>query len=305
MADSTAGMVSMASGVTELPATFWGTRAHAIALLASLALLLFAFGPALADLMNTWSIRDEYSHGYLMPFVAAWVIWEHRARWRSLRPHSSLWGVILLVPCLAAVLVGEMRVLMWLPPFAFVGALMAVLVAFYGLPSLRLALPPLIVLGLMCPLPGRVQDAITVPLQNVAAVLATGMLDVSGIPAALEGNLIRLPGIDHLWVAEACSGIRSLISLFSLSILYCLFWNRGWGMKLAVVAAAAPISVLVNGLRIWLTGFISVKVSPAAAQGFFHDFEGILLFAVAGLLLVAWVLTLGLVFPAQREESHA
>lgn len=289
----------------QSPRQFWGSRGNALSLLGSFALLLVAFGPALGDLVDTWSFRDEYSHGFLMPLVAAWVIWEQRERWRTLRPRASILGVLVLVPCLASLLVSEMKVLIWLAPFAFVGSLLAIVLAHYGWASLRAALPPSIVLLLMCPLPGRVQDEITVPLKHVAAVLATGLLDLSGIPAALDGNLIRLPGIDHLWVAEACSGIRSFISLTSIAILFCLFWNRGWPLKLAVLLAAAPIAILVNGLRIWLTGYLSVKVSPEAAQGFFHDFEGLLLFAVAGILLVGWVLALNFLFPLRTAEARA
>jgi len=156
---------------------------------------------------------------------------------------------------------------------------------------------------LMCPLPGRVERALTLPLKQYAAALATGLLDIVGVEATLDGNMIHLAGIDSLWVADACSGIRSLISLMSIAILACLYWRRGIVTKLALLAACVPISVFVNGLRIWLTGVLSVKVGPEAAQGFFHFFEGFVLFGLAALLLAAWAGFLVLV--GGRREAKA
>jgi exosortase len=128
------------------------------------------------------------------------------------------------------------------------------------------------------------------------------MLDLTGIQATLEGNIIHLPGIDRLWVADACSGIRSLISLGSLAILAILVWQRHWSLRLAVLVASVPIAVFVNGLRIWLTGLLSVQYGPEAAQGFFHFFEGFVLFAVAALLLLGWAALLAWIFPARRAS---
>ncbi len=267
-------------------------------------LLLAAFFPTLVEMAREWIVRPEASHGLLMPPVAAWLIYERRHELALLRRRDSagasvtqLLAALAIVPAMAVLLLGEMKLSWYLKPYALVAALVAAYAGLYGWRALRPLLPAIVALLLMCPLPGRVERDLTLPLKNTSAILATGMLDLSGLPTTLEGNLIHLPGIESLWIADACSGIRSLISLVSVAILACLVWRRSWLLKALAVASCVPIAVFVNASRIWLTGFLSVRVSPAAAQGFFHLFEGFLLFAVAALLLWGWTLFLGLFFP--------
>ncbi|MGQ0613234.1 MAG: exosortase C-terminal domain/associated protein EpsI [Planctomycetaceae bacterium] len=275
-------------------------------------LLVAAFLPTMVELFREWIDRPEASHGLLMPPVAAWLIYERRHQFARLRRGDSaaasaaqLLAALAIIPAMAILLLGEMKLSWYLKPYALVAALVAAFAGLYGWRALRPALPAVVALLLMCPLPGRVERDLTVPLKNLSAILATGMLDLSGFQTTLEGNLIHLPGIESLWIADACSGIRSLISLVSVAILACLVWRRSWLLKLLAVLSCAPIAVFVNASRIWLTGFLSVRVSPAAAQGFFHVFEGFLLFAVAALLLWGWTLFLGLFFPAGPAAEAA
>lgn len=271
---------------------FWGDRAHRVTLAVSLGLWLAAFAPTLVFLVHVWLEQPDYSHGLLMPPIAAWLAWQKREEFARLAPRASLLGALLLVPFLLLLVVGELDFLVSLRPYALVGSLAALSWAFYGTKVFKPLFPILVVLLLMCPLPGPIERGLTYPLKSTAAVFATGMLDLTGIRATLDGSVIHLPGIDELWVADACSGIRSLISLASLAILACLFWKVHWALRLAVVLASAPIAILVNGLRIWLTGWLSVHVSPATAQGFFHMFEGFVMFGVAGLLLWGFAMAL-------------
>lgn len=282
------------------PSNALGDRTHRILLAVTGGLVVAAFAPTAVELVREWILRPEYSHGFLMPLVAAWVLWERRKELAALTPAPSLWGALLLVPSLAALLLGELKLFWFLKPYALVATLGSLVWAYYGWRGFRACLPALVVLLLMCPLPGRVQRDLTLPLKRTAALFATGLLDLSGIHATLEGNLIHLPGIDTLWVADACSGIRSLISLFSLAVLACMFWKRSWVLRVLVVLASVPIAVLVNGGRIWLTGWISVRWGPEAAQGFFHFFEGMVLFLVGGLLLIGWAALLGWVVPRRN-----
>lgn len=263
----------------------------------AVALVFAAFAPALVRMGRTWWFDPEYSHGLLMPFVAAWLLWDRREGARALRGGTSLLALPLLVVCLAAGITAELDFLISLAPYAFVGALGAVVLAFYGWRGLAWSFPVLVVLLLGCPLPGPVLERLTLPLKTVASQLAVGLLNVTGIQTFLDGNVITLPGTESLLVADACSGIRSLISLVSLAVLACLVWKRHWVVKLLVVAAAVPIAIVVNGLRIWLTGYLTVRVSPEAAAGAFHLLEGFVLFAVAGLLLWGFTALVGLVLP--------
>ena len=265
--------------------------------------LLFAaaFGPTIVDLVHSWWTRPNYSHGFLMPPVAAWILWERRDQLRRLKPAYSMLGLLLLLPCLAALMMGEMRLFAWIRAFALVAGLGALVWTLYGWKGFKAVFPALLVLGLMCPLPGRIENAVTVPLKNTAALFATGLLDLTGFQASLDGNMINLEGVDTLWIADACSGIRSLISLLSLAIMVSVVWRRHWLLKVVIVLSSIPIAVFVNGLRIWLTGYLAEKVGHEAASGFFHFFEGVALFAAAAALLGAWAWLLTRVFPKRGE----
>jgi exosortase len=272
-----------------------------VLLLVLAALFLAAFGPTIAELVTYWWTHPEYSHGFLLPPIAAWMLWARRTQVRRLDPEPSLLGALLLLPCVGLLTLGEMKLSWFLKPYALVASLGLLAWAWRGRRTLAAVALPLIVLFLACPLPGRVQNALTVPLKNTAALLATGLLDLGGYDVSLDGNVIRMPGIRDLWVADACSGVRSLLSLLTLAILACMFWRRSLALRVIVVASAVPIAVLVNGLRIWLTGLLAVHVGPDAAESFFHFFEGIALFGIAGLLLWAWAWLLSLVF--QRRPA--
>ena len=266
-------------------------------------LVLVAFGPTFVETVREWIDRPEYSHGFLMVPIALWMVKERWAELSAIPRRPSIWGLVGAVFCLGFLLLGEMKLSWFLKPYAFVGLLASLTLAFGGWRLLAAAAPIAIPLFLACPLPGRVERWLTLPLKNTAAVLATGLLDVTGIEATLEGSTIHLPGADALWVAYACSGIRSLISLLSIAVLACILWKRSIGVKLLVLASCVPIAVLVNSLRIWLTGVLSLYVGPEAAQGFFHFFEGFALFGVAAAILWAWALLLSAVLPG--GGSHA
>ena len=280
------------------------TRDRAGAVLLAI-LLLAAFLPTLAELGQEWVSVPEYGHGLLMPLVAVWMIWSRRRDLKALRRGADnrwlpLLGALALVPLTGALLLGEMNLSWFLKPLAFVGALTACIALLYSWRGLRALAAPLLVLLLMCPVPWRLVIDVTLPLKRHASVLATGLMEVSGLEAGLQGNLIHVPGITSLWIADQCSGVRSLLSLMSIAIVGCLFWRRHWGVKLAVILSCIPITVLVNALRIWLTAMLAVHVSPDTAQGFFHFGEGFLLFLAAAAILWAWARVLGAALPGGR-----
>jgi|GEM_PF-555070 len=297
---------------TATPRLFFPTRRDGLVALLLGGLLLVAFGPTLVEMGRVWLERSEYGHGLLMPPVAAWMIWERRHKLAALRARPGLresWFALLaafaLLPLCALLVLGEMKFSWFLKPFAFVGALAACIGVRYGWQGLRALLTPLIVLLLMCPLPYRVMMWATIPLKRYATVLATGLMDLSGLNVGLHGNMINVPGIDSLWIADACSGLRSSVSLVSIAIIACLFWRRHWSIKLVVVASCVPIAIVVNSLRIWLTAMLSVHVSPEAAQGFFHEFEGFVLFGFAAVCAFGWAWLLHLILPRRASVPAA
>jgi exosortase D (VPLPA-CTERM-specific) len=289
---------------------FGSLRQRAAAALLAM-LLLVAFFPTLLEMGREWFKHPEYGHGVLMPPVALWMVWERRRRLAALRrtgrgsPWVEIVAAMALVPLGLALLLGEMRLSWFLKPFAFVAAIAACIAILYSWQGLKALAAPLFVLCLMCPIPWRVLVWITLPLKRHATVLATGLADLSGLQASLDGNLIHVPGIASLQVVDQCSGVRSLLSLVSIALLGCLFWRRHALLKAVLVLSCAPIAVAVNALRIWLTAFLAVHVSPEAAQGFFHFFEGFVLFGVAALALLGWASLLGRLSPARPPAAAA
>jgi exosortase len=150
---------------------------------------------------------------------------------------------------------------------------------------------PFILLGLSIPLPELILSRVALPLQFIASHIGAGLLAWRDIPVRLSGNVIQIPG-HELFVAEACSGLRSLTALLSLSVLLGAITLRHWSSRMALVAAAIPIAILLNGVRVFLTGFLVYFVDPKLGEGFMHLTEGWMIFVVAFVLLggVSWLL---------------
>ena len=287
----------------------FGTRKRALAAASLAVLLLVAFGPTLVELAQSCWKHPEYGHGLLMPLIAAWMVWDRRreigARLAAAQPGwAGLGAALALAPLGLLLLLGEMKLSWFLKPFAFLGALAACVVVVWGVRGLRVLVRPLVALALACPIPWRVLNWATIPLKRHATVLATGMIDATGLTASLEGNLIHVPGITSLWIADACSGVRSLISLLAVAVVACLFWRRHWILKALLVALCVPIAVAVNGVRIWSTALLAAKVSPKAADEFWHACEGFVLFFVATLVLAACGLLLHRLSTPREERPE-
>jgi len=250
------------------------------AVTASTFVLLFA--QPLGNTVRTWWVDPEAGHGLLLAPVALWLAWK-RGRADDARPQVAL-GVAMLV---VAVL------------FRYVAALAAE--AFIGRVSVFLALAGLVVWGwgmrqvwhwwlptallaLSVPLPDMVVGALALPLQFKASEMGAALLATRGIPVHLDGNVIRLPGHD-LFVTEACSGLRSLTALLSLGVLLGGVLLKKPLSRIVIVGLSIPVAVLVNGVRVFITGFLVAFVDPSLADGFTHMTEGWLLFLVAFAIL--------------------
>jgi len=155
-----------------------------------------------------------------------------------------------------------------------------------GSQTLRTVVFPLAYLLFMIPPPAIIMNQIAFPLQLMAARLATGTLDLIGIPVLREGNVIDLAPM-RLEVTEACSGIRSLIALLALAVIFAYLTQRRWGPRVLVALSAIPIALITNAARITLTGVLVETVGPAAGIGFYHEFSGLVIFVLAFLLLAA------------------
>ena len=258
----------------------------------ALAALYFSIGQRLA---LQWFLDPNFSHGVFVPAFSLFVVWENRKRLATL-PRQPAWsGIWLLGFGLAVLAAGVMGAELFLSRISFLFVLAGLIALFLGWNYVRAVAFPLVFLVLMIPIPSIVFNQITSPLQTVASVSASYALPLFGVPVLREGNIIRLPTM-ALEVAEACSGIRSLMSLTTLAIIYGYLTEPRIWVRVVLGLASLPIAVIANSMRIVGTGLIVQYWDPEKAEGFFHAFSGWLIFVVSLFLIYMIHRVLQLVF---------
>lgn len=268
-------------------------------------LLLGSFGllywRVIAHLVRDWANDGNYSHGFLIIPLSLYFVWERRARLRRLSPRPSAAGFVVVVGSLAVLLAGLMGAELFLTRISIVGVLAGSIVFLFGWEMLRVMALPVLFLLLMIPIPAIIFNQIAFPLQLLASQVGETALRTLSIPVLREGNVIVLANTS-LEVAEACSGIRSLISLLTLGIVYGYFTDSRLGVRLAVTLFTIPIAIASNGLRVAGTGIAAHYIGPQAAEGFFHTFSGWLMFVAAFFMLfVVTRLVIRLMPPPSRD----
>jgi exosortase D (VPLPA-CTERM-specific) len=249
-------------------------------------LLVWLYHSILYRLAVQWWGDPNFSHGFFVPAFSLFVLWQDRNRLKKVRVSPSWSGLPLVILALVMLVLGVLGVELFTSRSSFIILLAGLTILFWGWPLFRAVLFPWAFLFLMIPLPAIVLQHFTFPLQILASKLATWSLQAVGIPALRDGNVIQLPSIS-LEVAEACSGIRSLVSLVTLAIIYgYLTEDRNW-VRVVLACSAVPIAVLANVFRIFGTGVVGQFWDPAKAHGFFHEFQGWLVFVVSLLLFFA------------------
>lgn len=240
-------------------------------------------------IVSTWLVHlwgdPNYSFGLLTVPVATWLAWRRRQELHRIPKKTSYWGLAFTVFALTVLLAGTLGSELFLSRISFVLFLFGISWYVGGWGHVKLLALPLGLLVLAIPLPEVVFNQVAFPLQLLASHIATVTLDVFGVPVLREGNIITLPKIT-LGVAEACSGLRSGFSLLALSVIYGQLCESENVTRMALVATAIPIAVLVNSIRVTGTGLLAQYVTAHAAESFFHGFYGWLLFGVALVLLV-------------------
>ena len=251
-----------------------------------LAGVMWLYADVLSSLVSQWASDDNYSHGFLIIPLAVYCGWERRHVLAATerRPHAA--GLVLIVLSLLVFATGILAAELFLTRISLVGVVIGTIVFVWGSTHARHLAFPLALLPLMVPLPALVFNQIAFPLQLLASRVGETTLATAGIPVLREGNVLELPNTT-LAVAEACSGIRSLISLVTLAIVLAYFTERRPGPRVLIVLSAVPIAILANAARVAGTGFASHWFGARAAEGFFHGFSGWLMFAVAFAGLVA------------------
>jgi exosortase len=259
------------------PPSLWQTAMIA-------GLLLWLYLPTLSRLVGQWWTDPNFSHGFFVPLFSAFVIWQGRSRLTGLTLRPSWWGLLPLWFGLCVLIVGQLGAELFLSRLSMVIVLAGLIVLFLGWNFFRALLFPGAFLLLMIPIPALVFNQITFPLQLLASKVASTTLPWMGVPVLREGNVINLPAM-ALEVAEACSGIRSLMSLATLAVIYGYLMERKVAVRVLLALASVPIAVAANSLRIVGTGLLVQYWDPQRAEGFFHEFSGWLIFVVSLVML--------------------
>lgn len=278
-----------------------GMKAKVSALAACAAFLVLYWG-VLARLAQDWLNDDNYSHGILIIPLALYFVWERRQKLAALEPSPSLLGPVVVAGGLVMLVAGLLGAELFLTRFSILVTLAGSVLFVLGWRALRTLVFPLAFLLLMIPIPAIIFNQIAFPLQLLASQAGETGLNMAGVPVLREGNVMILAHTT-LEVAEACSGIRSLISLLTLGILFGYFTDSRMSMRVSIALATIPIAIFTNGLRVAGTGIAAHYVGPEAAEGFFHTFSGWLVFVVAFILMFLLTKLLLHLLPPPRQAS--
>jgi exosortase len=290
MATVTGQQPTQAAAVRSLP---W------VAMAWFAALIFAVYLPVFRHLLDRWTNDEDMGHGFFVPLVAGYLVWRRRDRLLAGNWKPAWWGIAIVLLGVAQSYVGTLGAEQFLQGSAPLVTLVGVLLTLGGVPLVRELAFPLMLLPFMIPLPQLIYTKITFPLQLFASWVAENVLNLINIPALRDGNVLRLPN-QTLNVAEACSGIRSLLSLTFLSLVYGYFFDRRVWMRVALFIATVPIAILTNAGRV-------TKIDPSLASGISHEVEGFLVFLAAIGMLIALHAILNRFFksPAVKEPSHA
>jgi exosortase len=265
------------------------------------AALVFVYSTVLTKLGRDWWSDENYSHGLLIPFVIGYIIWQERKRFSENESQPAVrWGAIGVGFALVALWAGTAGAELFVQRISLVVMLASVAIYFGGFRILRLAAVPLSLLVLSIPIPQIVFNKIAFPLQLFASRCAVAAMSAFDIPVVRQGNVIELMPLGsavpkRLAVVEACSGIRSLMTLVTLAVVYAYFTkpksehSKGYTIvrPLILIAAAVPIAILTNAVRVSGTGVLAHYYGTRVADGFFHSFSGWVIYVAAAGLLFA------------------
>ena len=248
------------------------------------ALVAVLYAGILVRLAGQWWSDPNFSHGIIVPFFAGYLVWRRRKQLAALPMQPSWTGILVLAFALGLLVLGVLGAELFLSRTSLLLVIAGLVLLFLGWEHLTTVLFPWAFLWLMIPLPSLVFNQITLPLQLLASKFATSLLQAAGVPVLRDGNVLQLPAMS-LEVAEACSGIRSLLSLITLALIYSYLLERRRWVRVALVVIAVPIAVVANGFRIVGTGLCVHYWSPDRAEGFFHAFSGWIIFLISFALL--------------------
>ncbi len=278
--------------MVNMTAFRWKTGSTFLLLLAiASCLLVFLFYDGLSYMVELWS-KDEYSHGYLLPFVAGYFIWQKKNELSVIEYRGSWIGVAIFCCGMLGLMIGELSTLYTVIQYSFLVALGGLMLAVLGWQAFKIIMVPFFILLFMVPLPNFLYNNLSAFLQLISSKLGVDVIRLFGISVFLEGNVIDL-GQFKMQVVEACSGLRYLFPLMSLGVIAAYLYRDAFWKKAVVFLSTIPITVLMNSFRIGVIGITVEYWGQDMAEGFLHDFEGWIVFMACTAVLIAemWLLS--------------
>lgn len=248
------------------------------------ALILVAYAQVLRLLVWQWGNDPDLGHGFFVPLVCAYIIYQKRHELALLPVRRNWWGMALVAWGGLQLMVATYGTELFLARTAFLITVAGAVLFLRGWPFFKAVGFPLILALFMIPIPMVVMNQVTFPLQLLASRAAELTLSLIGIPVLREGNILELPS-QRLSVVEACSGIRSLLSLSFLALVYAYFFDRKVWMRWLLLVTAIPVAIVANAFRVTMTGIIG-EYNRELAEGFFHMVEGWAVFMFSLVLLM-------------------
>jgi exosortase len=292
------------AGTDPIIGRSWARRRRFVwpTILSGLLLLLYA--PVLKSLILQWSSDADYSHGFFVPLFSGYILWRQRDRWMKIEIKPSNFGLLVMLGAVGLLLVGSLGAELFTSRLSLLVLLAGMILFLGGWKLLRAVSFPLCFLIFMIPLPTIIYNQITFPLQLIASRFATFWLELVHVPVLRDGNILQFSNYS-LEVVEACSGIRSLMTLISLAVIYGYVLEPRLWVRIMLAVLMVPIAIVSNALRIMGAGMMAHRFGPAAAEGFLHEFSGWVIFLVALLLLFTLHWVLRHIGKVPGEAAHA
>ncbi len=258
-----------------------------------LLVTIWAYWPTITDLFKEWQRNDDYSAGQLVPLTALFLVWHERKRLRECSLSPCWWcSIVLLVLAQTARIFGLLFMFESAERYSLVLTIAAITLMVAGRQVFRRVFWILLFLFLMVPLPGRIHNLISGPLQKIATSGSVFLLEAFGTSVSQQGNVVTLNAQTTMAVEEACSGLRMLTAFIIVSAFIAYMVKRSRIQKAVLLLSSIPVAVICNILRLCITAILFMLVSTDAAEKFFHDFAGIVMMPAAVLLMFGelWIM---------------
>jgi exosortase len=290
LGDSVSVSTGSLSNTQQVETRLWSRRLWVWSVILT-GLILLLYAAVIKSLVEQWWTDADYGHGFFVPLFSGYILWHTRERWTKVEVKPSNFGFVVIVGAIALLLLGSLGAELFTSRFSLLVLLAGMILFLAGWKMLRAVSFPLGYLIWKIPMPVIIYNQITFPLQLIASRLATAWLELAQVPVLRDGNILIMSNYS-LEVVEACSGIRSLMTLMALAVAYgYLVSPRRW-VRYVLAAFMVPIAIVTNAIRIMGAGLMAHRFGPAAAEGFLHQFSGWAIFLVALLLMFGsyWIL---------------